>query len=132
MQIFHTHYIYYVIHYIIRQVQAWASRWELFQAALGHCHADWLRPRANRRAAHPFAASPLISLYKSNKFLCAGFQPSDGRPQILTATIAAAEAAANGAVAALLYADTLGADVCFPAALQWAQFVDRYDLPNLR
>lgn len=50
----------------------------------------------------------------------------------MTATIAAAEAAANGAVAALLYADTLGADVCFPAALQWAQFVDRYDLPNLR
>ena len=55
-----------------------------------------------------------------------GFQPSDGRPQILTATLAAAEAAANGAVAALLYGDTLGADVCFPAALQWAQFVDSY------
>lgn len=55
-----------------------------------------------------------------------GFQPSDGHPQIMTATIAAAEAAANGAVAAMLYGDALGADVCFPSALQWAEFVDSY------
>ena len=56
-----------------------------------------------------------------------GFQPgnTEGRPaQSMTATLAAAEAAANGAVAAQLYGDTLGKDACYPAVLQWASFVD--------
>ena len=51
-----------------------------------------------------------------------GFKP----PQMMTAVLAAAEALANGGVAAQLYGDNLAADACYPSTLAWATFVDSH------
>jgi hypothetical protein len=55
-----------------------------------------------------------------------GFRPQDGKPQIMTSVLAAAEAVANGASAVMLLGDTVSADECLPAAQRWASFVDRH------